>query len=136
NGNVVDTFTNVSVSLSGGWVIPGSAYQTALKAGTYTVSAQVITADGSGGQVQLQTQTIDVQPQTLPTNVALSTANGIDNQAPVVVEMANGNYMVVYLTNARQGAGTNYYDLVEQQYTANGLAVGGPVTLASSVQRG
>ncbi|MEW9586319.1 hypothetical protein [Paraburkholderia sp. DGU8] len=50
--------------------------------------------------------------------------------------MANGNYMVVYHTNARQGANSNYYDLVEQQYTANGIAVGGPVTLASSVQRG
>ncbi|MFL9967041.1 Ig-like domain-containing protein, partial [Paraburkholderia sediminicola] len=126
-GKVVDTFTNVAVSANGGWVIPGASYKTPLSAGTYTVSAAVNAADGAGGQVQLQTQTIDVQPQTVPVGVAASTASGIDNQAPSEIALSNGNYMVVYHSNARTGANSGSYDLIEQQYTANGIAVGGPV---------
>jgi hypothetical protein len=105
-----------TVTAAGSWSVSAANYAAGLGAGTYTVQASVITADGSGGQAA-DPRTMTLVPDNIIRSVAKGTSN-TDNAASIITATDDGGWVVTYAANA--SATANRYSVSAVRYNADG----------------
>ncbi len=134
-GDIVATFDSslgqMTQLSTGNWTISNEHWgSTLLSAGTYTAFSEVIVTDGSGGQrMEAPIEFTVIEPETYSLASNHSDARVDDSNAKVFALADGSGYWVFWAQ--QQSYNSNYYNLMAEKYTSQGMLVAGSTMLIS-----